>query len=72
MVCVFTTDETEVPLFRLPVTPSERNSLPIGHGGCDLRCVDLFGEPDLDQRLVGDIALVGGDLDHLQQIDRQP
>ncbi len=26
-VCVFTTDETEAPLFRLPVTPSERNGL---------------------------------------------
>ena len=24
-VCVFTTDETEAPLFRLPVTPSGRN-----------------------------------------------
>jgi len=26
-ICVFTTDETEAPLFRLPVTPSERNGL---------------------------------------------
>ena len=26
-VCVFTTDETEAPLFRLPVTPSGRNGL---------------------------------------------
>ncbi len=26
-VCVFTTDETEAPLFRLPVSPSERNGL---------------------------------------------
>lgn len=26
-VCVFTTDETEAPLFRLPVTPNERNGL---------------------------------------------
>ena len=26
-VCVFTTDETEAPLFRLPVTPSDRNGL---------------------------------------------
>ena len=26
-VCVFTTDETEAPLFRLAVTPSERNGL---------------------------------------------
>ena len=26
-VCVFTTDETEAPLFRLPVAPSERNGL---------------------------------------------
>ena len=26
-VCVFTTDMTEAPLFRLPVTPSERNGL---------------------------------------------
>mgnify|MGYP001364536439 CR=1 FL=1 len=26
-VCVFTTDATEAPLFRLPVTPSERNGL---------------------------------------------
>jgi mRNA interferase MazF len=26
-VCVFTTDETEAPLFRLAVTPSDRNGL---------------------------------------------
>lgn len=26
-ICVFTTDETEAPLFRLPVTPSEGNGL---------------------------------------------
>lgn len=26
-VCAFTTGETEAPLFRLPVTPSERNGL---------------------------------------------
>jgi mRNA interferase MazF len=26
-VCAFTTDPTEAPLFRLPVTPSERNGL---------------------------------------------
>jgi mRNA interferase MazF len=26
-VCTFTTDETEAPLFRLPVEPSERNGL---------------------------------------------
>ncbi len=26
-ICVFTTDATEAPLFRLPVTPSERNGL---------------------------------------------
>ena len=26
-VCAFTTDETEAPLFRLSVTPSERNDL---------------------------------------------
>ena len=26
-VCVFTTDETEAPLFRLAVTPNERNGL---------------------------------------------
>ena len=26
-VCAFTTDATEAPLFRLPVTPSERNGL---------------------------------------------
>ncbi len=26
-VCVFTTDETEAPLFRLPVIPSDRNGL---------------------------------------------
>src|SRR5579885_3673785 len=26
-ICVFTTDETEAPLFRLPVEPSERNGL---------------------------------------------
>ena len=26
-VCVFTTDETEAPLFRIPVTPSHRKGL---------------------------------------------
>jgi mRNA interferase MazF len=26
-VCAFTTDETDAPLFRLPVAPSERNGL---------------------------------------------
>jgi mRNA interferase MazF len=26
-VCAFTTDETEAPLFRLPVAPNERNGL---------------------------------------------
>ena len=26
-VCIFTTDQTEAPLFRLPVTPSDRNGL---------------------------------------------
>lgn len=26
-VCAFTTDETDAPLFRLPVEPNERNSL---------------------------------------------
>lgn len=26
-ICAFTTDETEAPLFRLPVQPSERNGL---------------------------------------------
>ena len=26
-LCVFTTDETEAPLFRLAVTPNERNGL---------------------------------------------
>ncbi len=26
-VCVFTTDPTEAPLFRLPITPSERNGV---------------------------------------------
>jgi mRNA interferase MazF len=26
-VCAFTTDPTEAPLFRLPVTPNERNGL---------------------------------------------
>lgn len=26
-VCAFTTDETEAPLFRLPVMPNERNGL---------------------------------------------
>jgi mRNA interferase MazF len=27
-VCAFTTDPTHAPLFRLPVTPNERNGLP--------------------------------------------
>ena len=26
-ICAFTTDETEAPLFRLPVEPNERNGL---------------------------------------------
>ncbi|MTJ80688.1 MAG: type II toxin-antitoxin system PemK/MazF family toxin [Telmatospirillum sp.] len=26
-ICAFTTDETDAPLFRLPVTPNERNGL---------------------------------------------
>ena len=26
-ICAFTTDETEAPLFRLPVVPNERNGL---------------------------------------------
>lgn len=26
-ICAFTTDETEAPLFRLPVAPNERNGL---------------------------------------------
>jgi mRNA interferase MazF len=26
-ICAFTTDDTEVPLFRLPVQPNERNGL---------------------------------------------
>lgn len=26
-ICVFTTDDTEAPLFRIPVTPSESNGL---------------------------------------------
>src|SRR5271170_4745934 len=26
-ICAFTTDETDAPLFRLPVVPSERNGL---------------------------------------------
>jgi mRNA interferase MazF len=26
-ICAFTTDETNAPLFRLPVTPNERNEL---------------------------------------------
>ena len=26
-ICAFTTDETDAPLFRLPVEPNERNSL---------------------------------------------
>jgi mRNA interferase MazF len=32
-VCAFTTDETEAPLFRLPVEPNERNGL---RGACRL------------------------------------
>ena len=27
-ICAFTTDETEAPLFRLPVEPNDRNGLP--------------------------------------------
>lgn len=27
IICAFTTDETDAPLFRLPVTPNERNGL---------------------------------------------
>ena len=32
---------------------------------------DLFGQPHLDQRLIRHVALVGGDLDLLQQAQRQ-
>jgi mRNA interferase MazF len=32
-VCAFTTDETEAPLFRLPMAPNERNGL---HTACRL------------------------------------
>lgn len=32
-ICAFTTDETNAPLFRLPVTPNERNGL---HAPCRL------------------------------------
>ncbi len=32
-ICAFTTDETEAPLFRLPVEPNERNGL---RAGCRL------------------------------------
>ena len=32
-ICAFTTDETEAPLFRLPVEPNERNRL---HAACRL------------------------------------
>src|SRR6202035_5939664 len=32
-ICAFTTDETEAPLFRLPVEPNERNGL---HTACRL------------------------------------
>jgi len=32
-ICAFTTDETEAPLFRLPVVPNERNGL---HTACRL------------------------------------
>ena len=28
-VCAFTTDNTDAPLFRLPVQPNERNGLPV-------------------------------------------
>jgi len=28
-ICAFTTDDTDAPLFRLPVEPNERNALPI-------------------------------------------
>jgi drug/metabolite transporter (DMT)-like permease len=33
--------------------------------------VELFGEPGLDQRLIGNVALVGGHLDPLEQAHRQ-
>ena len=31
-ICAFTTDETEAPLFRLPVEPNDRNGLPATSG----------------------------------------
>ena len=34
--------------------------------------VHLLLEPDLDQRLIGHVALVGGDLDAIEQVLRQP
>jgi mRNA interferase MazF len=30
-ICAFTTDETEAPLFRLPVEPNERNGLRVAY-----------------------------------------
>ncbi|TCU30963.1 mRNA interferase MazF [Rhizobium azibense] len=33
IICAFTTDETDAPLFRLPVKPNERNGL---HSPCRL------------------------------------
>src|SRR5712692_3274842 len=33
--------------------------------------IHLLGEPHLDQRLIGHVPLVGGDLDALEQILRQ-
>ena len=43
-----------------------------GHQALRSALLDLFGQPHFDQRLVGDIALVGGDLDPFQQGHRQP
>ena len=52
-VCAFTTDETEAPLFRLPVEPNERNGLRglPAHGGQNHHCSEIQGR--LAHRLLG-------------------
>jgi mRNA interferase MazF len=65
-VCAFTTDETEAPLFRLPVEPNDRNGLlatsrlmvdkittvPKSKVGAQIGCLDGEDIPRLNQALL--------------------
>ena len=56
-ICAFTTDETEAPLFRLPIAPNERNGL---HAPCRLM---------VDKITTGPKAKVGERIGRLDDAD---